>query len=69
MDDMYNINMDSREVIRRLERDGWKRVRTKGSHQTFKHPRKTGIVTVPHPKRDLPVGTLRAIFRQAGWSD
>ncbi|MFO0403632.1 MAG: type II toxin-antitoxin system HicA family toxin, partial [Alphaproteobacteria bacterium] len=25
-----------------------------------------GRVTVPHPKRDLPLGTLRSIARQAG---
>jgi predicted RNA binding protein YcfA (HicA-like mRNA interferase family) len=68
MDDMYSINMSSREVIQRLKEDGWKLARTKGSHQTFKHPTKPGRVTVPHPKRDLPVGTLKAIFKQAGWS-
>ncbi|MDW8213738.1 MAG: type II toxin-antitoxin system HicA family toxin [Roseiflexaceae bacterium] len=32
------------------------------------HPNKPGRVTVPHPKKDLPVGTLRSIYRQAGWS-
>jgi len=59
--------MDSREVIRRLEQEGWVLVRTKGSHRQYKHPSKPGRVTVPHPKRDFPEGTLRAIFRQAGW--
>jgi predicted RNA binding protein YcfA (HicA-like mRNA interferase family) len=39
----------------------------KGSHHQFKHPRRPGKVTVPHPRKDLPVGTLRGIFRQAGW--
>ncbi|MBK7217880.1 MAG: type II toxin-antitoxin system HicA family toxin [Candidatus Promineofilum sp.] len=39
----------------------------KGSHHQFKHPQKAGRVTVPHPKRELPVGTLQSIFRQAGW--
>ncbi len=61
--------MDSREIIRRLERDGWRLVRTKGSHRQYKHPDKPGLVTVPHPKRDLPLGTLKNIFKQAGWSD
>ncbi|MBL0029836.1 MAG: type II toxin-antitoxin system HicA family toxin [Rhodanobacteraceae bacterium] len=59
--------MNSVEVIRRLESDGWKRVHVVGSHQKFKHPARPGHVTVPHPKKDLPIGTLRAIFRQAGW--
>ncbi|MCO5161576.1 MAG: type II toxin-antitoxin system HicA family toxin [Mesorhizobium sp.] len=58
--------MDSRELIRLLEADGWRRVRQKGSHIQFKHPRKPGRVTVPHPKRDLPLGTLRNIEDQSG---
>jgi len=36
-------------------------------HQ-YKHPNKVGRVTVPLPKKDLPVGTLKSIYRQAGWS-
>ncbi len=59
--------MDTREVIKQLERDGWRMVRRKGSHRQFKHPERPGLITVPHPRRDLPVGTLRAIFRQADW--
>ena len=61
--------MDSRAIIKRLEQEGWRCVRTKGSHRQYKHPSKPGRVTVPHPKRDIPAGTLRAIFRQAGWED
>lgn len=66
---MYNTHVNSREVIRRLEREGWQLVRTKGSHHQFKHPGRPGLVTVPHPRRDFPAGTLRAIYRQAGWSE
>jgi predicted RNA binding protein YcfA (HicA-like mRNA interferase family) len=58
--------MRSREVIRLLEADGWKEVARKGSHAQFKHPVKKGRVTVPDPKRDVPVGTLRSIERQSG---
>jgi predicted RNA binding protein YcfA (HicA-like mRNA interferase family) len=58
--------MNSREVIRILERDGWHRVATKGDHWQFKHPTKPGRVTVPHPRRDIPPGTLRSIEKQAG---
>jgi predicted RNA binding protein YcfA (HicA-like mRNA interferase family) len=57
--------VNSREVIRALENDGWYRVAQKGSHVQFKHPRKPGRVTVPHPERDIPRGTLRSIERQA----
>lgn len=41
-------------------------VRTKGSHHHFKHQHKKGIVTVPHPKKDVPIGTVKAILKQAG---
>ena len=58
--------MRSRDVIRILEADGWKEVARKGSHAQFRHPAKKGRVTVPDPKRDLPVGTLRSIEKQSG---
>ena len=58
--------MTSRDVIRRLEQDGWRLVRIKGSHHHFAHPRKKGIVTVRHPAKDYPIGTLRNMERQAG---
>ena len=59
--------MKSREVIARLEQEGWLLHHTKGSHRQYKHSSKPGRVTVPHPKRDLPIGTLRSIYRQANW--
>jgi predicted RNA binding protein YcfA (HicA-like mRNA interferase family) len=58
--------MGSREVIAMLKADGWKLDRVKGSHHVFVHNRKPGIVVVPHPKKDLPTGTLRSILRTAG---
>ncbi|MCA9995388.1 MAG: type II toxin-antitoxin system HicA family toxin [Anaerolineales bacterium] len=60
--------MNSRDIIAKLKADGWVLVHTRGSHYHFKHPTKSGRVTVPHPKRDLPIGTIRSIYRQAGWS-
>ncbi len=58
--------MNSRDVIRRLREDGWFEVNQVGSHKQFKHGTKMGRVTGPHPKRDLPVGTLKSIEKQAG---
>lgn len=58
--------MQSREVIRRLKAAGWELVATKGSHHQFRHPSCPGRVTVPHPEKDIPVGTLRSIERQSG---
>jgi len=49
------------------EREGWVRAGGKGDHAKFKHPAKPGHVVVPHPRKDLAPGTLRNIFRQAGW--
>ncbi|MBD8662841.1 MULTISPECIES: type II toxin-antitoxin system HicA family toxin [Rhizobium/Agrobacterium group] len=58
--------MKSGDIISALKADGWYEVARKGSHVEFKHPRKLGRVTVPHPKRDIPVGTLKSIEKQAG---
>lgn len=58
--------LGSREAIRALERDGWRHVGTTGDHWHFKHPTKPGKVTVQHPRKDIPIGTLRAIERQSG---
>jgi predicted RNA binding protein YcfA (HicA-like mRNA interferase family) len=58
--------MDSRELLKQLKDDGWEVVATKGSHHQLKHPNKKGRVTLPHPKKDLPIGTIRSIKKQAG---
>jgi len=60
--------MNSREIIKRLKNDGWVLHHTKGDHHQFKHPTKSGrVTTVPHPIKDIAIGTLRSIYRQAGW--
>jgi predicted RNA binding protein YcfA (HicA-like mRNA interferase family) len=56
----------SRDIIKELKRHGWYEVNQVGSHKQFKHPTKKGRVTVPHPKRDIPIGTLKSIDKQAG---
>jgi predicted RNA binding protein YcfA (HicA-like mRNA interferase family) len=58
--------MNSREILRMLEEDGWYVHKISGSHHQMKHPTKTGKVTVPHPKKDLPTKTLASILKQAG---
>ena len=50
-----------------VAKDGWFKVDQTGSHIQFKHPSKKGRVTVPHPKKDIPIGTLKNIERQAGF--
>ncbi|MEN3748177.1 type II toxin-antitoxin system HicA family toxin [Sphingomonas sp. HF-S3] len=58
--------MRSREVIKRLLAHGWVEVRQTGSHRHFRHPTLPGTATVPHPKSDLPIGTLKSISKQTG---
>jgi predicted RNA binding protein YcfA (HicA-like mRNA interferase family) len=58
--------MHSRDVLKLLLKDGWFEVNQAGSHKQFKHPAKKGRVTVPHPNRDIPAGTLRSVEKQAG---
>lgn len=58
--------MQSKRLIKQLEKEGWQLIRVTGSHHHFKHAGKPGIVTVPHPKKDLPLGTVNNILKQAG---
>lgn len=55
----------SREVIQILQNDEWFEVRVTGSHHHFKHAKKMGIVTVPHPKKQIGRGLLNSILKQA----
>jgi predicted RNA binding protein YcfA (HicA-like mRNA interferase family) len=58
--------MHSRDIINGLLADGWFAVSQEGSHRHYKHAAKDGKVTVPHPKKDVPIKTIRSIERQAG---
>ncbi|MFD1133462.1 type II toxin-antitoxin system HicA family toxin [Psychrobacter sanguinis] len=58
--------MQSRELVKMIEDDGWYLVKIKGSHHQFKHSIKKGRVTIPHPKKDLPKKTIESILKQAG---
>jgi predicted RNA binding protein YcfA (HicA-like mRNA interferase family) len=58
--------MNSADLIRDLKKAGWKLARVNGSHHVFTHPHRPGIVVVPHPKKDLGRGLVKAIRGQAG---
>jgi len=58
--------MNSRELIKQLEADGWTLRSVKGSHHVFVHPHKPGHLSVPHPKKDMGIGIVRALLKQAG---
>ena len=61
--------MTFREVEKRLRQDGFEFSHARGSHYHYKHPDGPRVV-VPWPGRrsgELAIGTLRNIYRQAGW--
>jgi predicted RNA binding protein YcfA (HicA-like mRNA interferase family) len=66
---MTKVERNSRKIIKRLESEGWEFVKAEGSHHKFIHRSMKYPVIVPHPKKDLPHGTARAIARAAGWLD
>jgi len=59
--------MTYKKVLKRLQKAGWSIKNQKGSHVHMTHPGRPGKITIPkHGKRDLPPGTLRAIWKHAG---
>lgn len=59
------MDRDSKKIVKRLESEGWEFVSSRGSHWKFRKDGRT--IIVPHPKKDLPEGTARAIAKAAGW--
>lgn len=58
--------MKVKDVIKKLEQDGWYLAKTRGSHRQYKHPVKKGKVTVAGKlSKDIPRGTLKSILQQA----
>jgi len=58
--------MKVRELLKAVENDGSRHVKTKGSHRQYKHPTKPGRVTIPgHPGDDVHPDTLKSILKQA----
>jgi predicted RNA binding protein YcfA (HicA-like mRNA interferase family) len=63
---IYNLRMNSKELIKALEKDGWVFRGSKGSHHVFNHPYKAGHITIPHPKKDLGIGLVQKLLKQVG---
>lgn len=59
------MERDSREIVKRLRIEGYELVSIRGSHHKFRKDGRT--IIVPHPEKDLPIGTARAIAKAAGW--
>lgn len=58
--------MKVNDLIKLLRKDGWLKKDQKGSHLQMIHPIKKGKITIPVHGGDIPIGTLRAILKQAG---
>jgi predicted RNA binding protein YcfA (HicA-like mRNA interferase family) len=58
---------NSRDIIRRLLQAGFEEKSIRGSHRKFVHPILRRVVIVPHPRKDIPLGTVRSIYKSAGW--
>lgn len=57
-----------REILKMLGAEGWILIKTRGDHRQFKHPKKTGKVTIAgKPNDDVDGMVLQSIFKQAGW--
>ncbi|WP_339086838.1 type II toxin-antitoxin system HicA family toxin [Hyphomicrobium sp. ghe19] len=61
------MERNSRKILARLKQDGWLLVSIEGSHHKLRHADTGKTVIVPHPRRDLPTGTARAIAKHVGW--
>ncbi|MDE0173296.1 MAG: type II toxin-antitoxin system HicA family toxin [Defluviicoccus sp.] len=57
--------LNSREIVRRLQAEGFELVSVRGSHHKFRKGRI--VVVVPHPRKDIPLGTARGIAKRVGW--
>jgi len=58
--------MKIRDIIKKIEADGWYQIVMRGSHRQYKHPTKLGRVTIAgHPSHDLAPGTLSSVLKQA----
>ena len=60
------MGVDSRRIIKALERNRWRLARVRGDHHNFKHPTNPNTVTVTHPRRDMPIGLIKNIERKSG---
>jgi predicted RNA binding protein YcfA (HicA-like mRNA interferase family) len=58
---------NSRDIIKRLERDGWVHDRTKGDHHVYKKIGVRDHISITHPRKDVSVGLVIKIYKVAGW--
>jgi predicted RNA binding protein YcfA (HicA-like mRNA interferase family) len=57
--------MSGKDLVKRLQKEGWEIDRIQGSHHIMKKGDETVSVPV-HSNKDMPVGTLNDILRDTG---
>jgi predicted RNA binding protein YcfA (HicA-like mRNA interferase family) len=62
--------ISGKRMCRILEKHGWVKVRSKGSHHAFQKPGQPETIIVPvHGNKDLKRGTQHDIMKQAGLTE
>jgi len=59
------MERNSRKIIKLLKKDGFELLRIKGDHYIY--AKQDRLVVLTHPRKDIPIGTLRNIYKSAGW--
>jgi predicted RNA binding protein YcfA (HicA-like mRNA interferase family) len=63
----FSLLMKIRDLLKLIERDGWRLRNQEGSHRQFVHPAKAGKVTVAgHLSAEVDPKTKNSILKQAG---
>ena len=55
-------NDSSRQLIKIARAKGWILEGAQGSHHHFYHPKKTEKLTIPHPRKNFKIKTLKSIL-------
>jgi predicted RNA binding protein YcfA (HicA-like mRNA interferase family) len=58
------LETNSHKILKVLKDAGFEEIQKRGSHLKLRRGERT--VILPHPKKDLPLGTVRSIYQQAG---
>ncbi|MGN1200865.1 MAG: type II toxin-antitoxin system HicA family toxin [Candidatus Caccovivens sp.] len=58
--------MRATELEKLLIKNGWNPVRQVGSHKMFKKQNNPHTIALPIHNKDIPIGTLNSILKQAG---
>jgi predicted RNA binding protein YcfA (HicA-like mRNA interferase family) len=59
-------SVSSKEIMTALRKNGWIEFEVRGSHHQFRHPTLPGRVTITHPVKDIPWGTVKSTLQQSG---